>query len=94
MALTPAQKKTITDHPLTTTTGSEDPRYVAFWTNEKVLQQFAQELSQDPQIADMLPLPPSSTIIVEFTPDTTDPAKLVAGLFINDKQVTMAQCTN
>lgn len=42
----------------------------------------------------MLPLPPSSTIIVEFAKDATDPTKLVASLYINDQQVTMAQCSD
>jgi len=32
---TAAQKKQLADHKLTTTTGSEDPRYVAFWTSEQ-----------------------------------------------------------
>ena len=94
MDTTAAQKKTIADHPLKTTTGSGDPRYIAFTTSEKHLQIFAQELSKDPKIADMLPLVPSSTIIIEFAKESASSNNLVASLYINDQQVTMAQCSD
>lgn len=45
MTTSAAQKKSLADHPFKTTTGSEDPRYIAFWTSEQQLQIFAQELS-------------------------------------------------
>jgi hypothetical protein len=85
MPTSAAQKAEIANFPLKTTTGSEDPRYVAFWTSEKILQMFAQELSNDPKIADMLPLPPSSTIVVEFAKASDTSNDLVASLFINDQ---------
>jgi len=42
----------------------------------------------------MLPLPPSSTIIMEFSKKASDPTQLEATLYINDQEVTMAQCAN
>jgi hypothetical protein len=94
MTTSAAQQKEILDFPLKTTTGSEAPRYVAFWTSEKHLQIFAQELSKDPLVAAMLPLPPSSTIVVEFAKASDTSTDLVASLFINDVAVTMAQCSD
>ena len=41
----------------------------------------------------MLPLPPSSIIVIEFAKATADSNDLTASLFINDQQVTMAQCS-
>jgi hypothetical protein len=41
MSITAAQHTYINDHPLKTTTGSEFPKYVAFWTSEKQLEMFA-----------------------------------------------------
>jgi hypothetical protein len=41
MTMTPAQKASIKAHPLKTTTVSEDPRYIAFWTSESQLEMFA-----------------------------------------------------
>ncbi len=41
MKISATEKKYIADHPLKTTTGSEDPRYIAFWTSERQLEMFA-----------------------------------------------------
>lgn len=75
---------------LKTTAGSEHPRYVLFWTNEELLSQFALAFSNDPVVKNMLPLPPSSTILLEFTLDSSN-ALQVSG-FINDQAVTLANC--
>ncbi len=44
-----------------------------FWSNEEFLDLLAQQLSNDKNLIDMLPLGPSSSIILEFTQN--DPAK-------------------
>lgn len=49
------------------TAGSEHPKYVMLWTNEKLLSQIALSLSQNKAFEDMLPLSPSSSIVLEFT---------------------------
>lgn len=94
MTMTPAQKASIKAHPLKTTTGSEDPRYIAFTTSEAHIEMFAQSLSQDPAFLAMLPLPPSSTIVIEFAKATAGSNDLTASLYINDVEVQMAQCAN
>lgn len=66
---------------LKTTAGSESPRYVLFWTNEQLLSLFAKSLSNDATLNDMLPLPPSSTMILEFTLEKND---LMVNGYIND----------
>jgi hypothetical protein len=75
---------------LKTTAGSGDPNYILFWTNEALLNLFAQSLSADSTVQGMLPLPPSSTILLEFTVDGT--GALNVGGFINDQEVSLTQC--
>jgi len=75
---------------LKTTAGAGDPNYVLFWTNEALLNLFAQSISADATVQSMLPLPPSSTILLEFTEDGSG-ALNVEG-FINDQAVTLTQC--
>ena len=77
---------------LKTTAGSENPNYVLFWTNEDLLSLIAQSLSTDPIVSNLLPLSPSSTIILEFTADATN--KLNVAAFINDQSVTLTDCGN
>jgi len=84
MKLTAAQKTYLAKNSLKTTTGSEDPRYNAYWTSEKQLEIFAQSLTADPLFTAMLPLPPSSTVIIEFAKATASSDDLTASLFIND----------
>jgi hypothetical protein len=52
------------------TPGSENPSYVALWANEDFLSLLAQTLSNDATLTSnnlLLPLGPSSTMIMEFT---------------------------
>jgi hypothetical protein len=84
MTVSAAQIAYLAQHSLKTTTGSENPRYSAYWTSEKQLEIFAQSLTADPLFTAMLPLPPSSTIIVEFAKATSGSDDLTASLFIND----------
>lgn len=77
---------------LKTTAGTEHPRYVLFWTNEELLSQFALAFSNDEVVKNMLPLPPSSTIVLEFTLDSTQTLQ-VSG-FINDQAVTLTNCAD
>jgi hypothetical protein len=42
----------------------------------------------------MLPLPPSSTIVIEFAKAPSGSNDLTASLYINDVEVEMTQCAN
>ena len=64
------------------TAGSENPTYIMFWTNEDMLSMIAQSLTQDATLTNLLPMTPSSTIVLEFTSDGTN--LNVAG-FVNDQ---------
>ena len=65
------------------TAGSEHPKYVMLWTNERLLSQIALSMSQNKDFEGMLPLGPSATIVLEFTQDSpTDDLNVKA--FIND----------
>ena len=74
------------------TAGSEHPRYIMFWTNEDMLSLIAQSLSQDAELSKILPLTPSSTIVLEFTLDASSNLNVAA--FVNDQQVTIKGCNN
>lgn len=75
------------------TAGSEHPRYIMFWTNEDALSLIAQSLSQDALLSSsLLPLTPSSSIVLEFTLDSSN--VLNVGAFVNDQQVTIKGCNN
>ena len=65
------------------TAGSEHPRYIMFWTNEEMLSMIAQSLSSDSTLTNMLPMTPSSTIVLEFTADGSNNLNVAA--FINDQ---------
>ena len=53
------------------TAGTENPKYFMFWTNENLLNLFAQDLSNDSEILSQVsPLGPSSSIVFEFTEPT------------------------
>lgn len=49
------------------TAGSENPKYVMMWVSEEKLSQIALSLSNDTILDGLLPLGPSSTIVLEFT---------------------------
>jgi hypothetical protein len=49
------------------TAGSEHPKYVMLWTNERLLSQIALSMSSNKDFEAMLPLGPSATIVLEFT---------------------------
>ena len=55
------------------TAGSNDPLYIMYWTNEDLLSLVAQSLVDPANLSvdgkDLLPLGPSSSIILEFTLD-------------------------
>ena len=74
------------------TAGAENPNYVLFWTNEDLLSLFAKSLSSDSEVDGLLPLPPSSTIILEFTLDGSN--NLNVNGFINDQAVKLNDCAN
>jgi hypothetical protein len=61
------------------------------WTNEGLLSQIALSLTQDPALDAMLPLSPSSTIVLEFTQESTD---TIVRTFINDNLVKTIGCSN
>ena len=82
----------LTANDLKSTAGAENPNYVLMWTNEELLSLFAQALSNDPLVAQHLPLSASSTIILEFTDDGVGNLN-VAG-FVNDNQVQLTHCNN
>ena len=66
------------------TAGTENPKYFMFWTNEQLLNLFAQELSSDTDVlASVSPLGPSSTIVFEFTEPTA--GELDIAMFVNDQ---------
>lgn len=62
-----------------------------FWTNEKLLSQIALSLSGNQTFKDMLPLGPSSTIVLEFTQDNAAD-DLNVRTFINDQLVDTFGC--
>jgi len=77
--------------------------YKMLWTNEDLLSLFAQSLSADSSLATndlLLPLGPSSTIILEFTLQNvynsdgtmTDATDLYVTGFINDQAVSLRAC--
>ena len=73
------------------TAGSEHPKYVMLFTNEKLLSQIALSLSGNGTFEHMLPLSPSSTIVLEFTQETpTD--DLMVRAFVNDQLVDTFGC--
>ena len=75
------------------TAGSEHPKYVMLWTNERLLSQIALSMSQNKDFEGMLPLGPSATIVLEFTQDSpTDDLNVRA--FINDQLVDTYGCLN
>ena len=49
------------------TAGSENPKYVMMWTSEEKLNLIAQSLTKSTLLDTLLPLQPSSTIVLEFT---------------------------
>ena len=57
------------------TAGSNDPLYYMYWTNEQLLSLIAQSIVNEDQLvvdnAQLLPLGPSSTIILEFSSDAS-----------------------
>lgn len=73
------------------TAGSEHPKYVMLWTNEKLLAQIALSLSANKTFEDMLPLSPSSTIVLEFTQENAAD-DLSVRTFINDQLVDTYGC--
>jgi hypothetical protein len=73
------------------TAGSEHPKYVMLWTNEKLLSQVALSLSASTTMKDMLPLSPSSTIVLEFTQEGSD---MNVRTFVNDQLVDTTYCAN
>mmetsp|Transcript_39710 Transcript_39710/g.60856 ORF Transcript_39710/g.60856 Transcript_39710/m.60856 type:complete len:121 (+) Transcript_39710:931-1293(+) len=73
------------------TAGAENPKYMMFWTNEQLLNMFAQELADDKEILGQLtPLGPSASIIFEFTEPTE--GVLDVQMFVNDQKVKMRNC--
>mmetsp|Transcript_9811 Transcript_9811/g.16524 ORF Transcript_9811/g.16524 Transcript_9811/m.16524 type:complete len:276 (+) Transcript_9811:393-1220(+) len=68
------------------TAGTENPKYIMFWTNEKLMNLLALNLVSDETVLkDVLPLGPSSTILFEFTLLNGD---LSVQTFVNDQLVS------
>ena len=73
-----------------TTSGSENPNYVLYWTNEDLLSLFSLSLTGDESNV-QYPLVPSSTILLRFYMENTN--LMVEGL-INDQKVPLTYCNN
>jgi hypothetical protein len=76
--------------PLEGTAGSEHPKFVMFWTNEKLLAQIALSLSESGTLMKELPLSASSTIVLEFTQEEGE--EVMVRTFINDQLVDTFGC--
>ena len=75
------------------TAGSENPKYVMMWTNEELLSMLAYSLSGDETMKSMMPLPASSTVIIElYSVDNSGTPELMVDLFVNDQQVIPTFC--
>lgn len=60
-----------------------------FWTNERLLELISQSLVGD---TTPLPLSPSSTIVIEFTQDSSSQTDLDVAIYVNDIQQTSNLC--
>ena len=67
------------------TAGTENPQYIMFWTNERLLELISQSLVGGD--GSYLPLGPSSTIVLEFTPSPTNATDLNMQMYVNDNLV-------
>ncbi len=65
-----------------------------FWTNEQQLELIAQQLSSDLNLTStLLPLTPSSTIILELTQNDST-KDLDIQIYVNDQLLTSTFCEN
>jgi hypothetical protein len=79
------------------TAGTEDPNYYAFWTNPQQLEQLALSIGDKDQVTSLLPLTPSSTIILELYADDgmfAAATELSVKLYINDQEIKTPFCAN
>ena len=71
------------------TAGTENPQYFMFWTNERLLELISQSLVGE---SAALPLGPSSTIVIEFTPHASSATDLDVAVYVDDMLQTTQLC--
>ena len=77
------------------TAGTENPNVYMFWTNPQYLEQLALSIADQTDVSAMLPLTPSSTIILELYSDDSffkAATELSVKLYINDQEVKTPLC--
>ena len=65
---------------------NENTKYIMYWTSEEILSIFMQQVIGSPSLDSLFPLPPSSTMIIEFweTNITIEEGDFEIRVYLND----------